>query len=44
MNRRTTVLILLALPFAASAQTRDLRSLGEALRDPLLKMLTTALN
>lgn len=29
MNRRTTVLILLALPFAASAQTRDLRSSEE---------------
>lgn len=43
MNRRTALLALCAVPFAAYAQTPDLGSLTSSLKDPLTKMLTSKL-
>jgi hypothetical protein len=43
MNRRSILSTLLALPFAAGAQTPSLGSLGSVLKDPLMKMLTSQL-
>ena len=43
MKRRTIVLSLLALPLAASAQVPDLKSIGSAVKDPLMGMLTSQL-
>ena len=43
MKRRTVVLSLLALPVAASAQVPDLKSIGSAVKDPLMGMLTSQL-
>lgn len=43
MKRRMVVLSLLALPLAASAQVPDLKSIGSAVKDPLMGMLTSQL-
>jgi len=43
MKRRTVVIGLLNLPLLAEAQTSTLSSLGGALKDPLLKTLTSQL-
>ncbi|MEJ0034748.1 MAG: DUF2780 domain-containing protein [Gammaproteobacteria bacterium] len=43
MNRRITLLGLLSLPLIATAQAPSLGSLTSALKDPLMKMLTSQL-
>jgi hypothetical protein len=43
MNRRVLLLATLSLPFAVTAQTPSLGSLTSALKDPLLKALTSQL-
>jgi hypothetical protein len=43
MNRRILLLATLSLPFAVGAQTPSLGSLTSALKDPLLKALTSQL-
>ncbi len=43
MNRRISLLAILALPFAATAETPSLGALTSALKDPLTKTLTSQL-
>src|SRR5688572_4169465 len=43
MKRRMALLSLLALPVALRAQVPDLKSIGSAVKDPLMGMLTQQL-
>lgn len=43
MNRRSAMLTLCAVPLAALAGVPDLKSMGGALKDPLMGMLTSTL-